>query len=381
MGLQVPDPVTPREPAPTVPDPQRPPQRRGDLPGLATQPQLLTGDRRIDQRHQRRITRDPPRRAPVHPRAVLDPAHRQSGSIRCPGQHRRRRRAAPAGAGHHRNCPPHRRPARCAPPPSTHPPPNPRLATGRTRRAGDIRPDEVDAGLVPGRRRQDRTLVRGQPRGQHQHPVLVEEPPRPPPQLLSPGRSRRPCGTPRTNRSNCAAVCTSACSSNVASGTRSATLVTARTFEYDNRPGRERRIQQRQPGQRRRHPHVLPGRARRHRTRPRQPMRTRLHPPLRPPLPPVELRDQPQPRPRRRRQPPRQRTDLRLQILQRQQHPADPPASPALPAARMQVGVEQPAGNAAAGRSATSTTDHHHHRHRRRHRRRRSPGNPSSAIP
>ena len=37
-------------------------------------------------------------------------------------------------------------------------------------------------------------------------------------------------------RSSCAAVCTSACSSRVCSSTRSATLVTARTFEYDNRP-------------------------------------------------------------------------------------------------------------------------------------------------
>ena len=40
----------------------------------------------------------------------------------------------------------------------------------------------------------------------------------------------------RTNRSNCDAVCTSACSNNVDSGTRPATLVAARTFEYDNRP-------------------------------------------------------------------------------------------------------------------------------------------------
>ena len=40
----------------------------------------------------------------------------------------------------------------------------------------------------------------------------------------------------RTSRSNCDAVCTNACSNRVDSGTRSATLVAARTFEYDNRP-------------------------------------------------------------------------------------------------------------------------------------------------
>ena len=46
VRLQVGQPVAPGERAPAVPDPQRPPQRRGDLPGLPAQSQLLTRESR-----------------------------------------------------------------------------------------------------------------------------------------------------------------------------------------------------------------------------------------------------------------------------------------------------------------------------------------------
>ena len=298
MGVQEPLAGTAGELAAAVPEPQRPPQRRRNLAGLAAQFQLLARiHRRRHPRDQRRIARQPPRRRRGQARAVLDPADRlpaSASAVRCrPAPPRRH--APPPDADRPRtnrpvrppdaifatatnasastgNWPPIARPGTptrpvlgCAPAHRSGPAPPPRRATPPPRRstgptAPACRPRRRTTG--PCAARPDRPV----------HPLGLAVPAdhllqlrrRMHQRLLQQRRLVHPVRNP---------------------GHRP-------HLRVRQRAPRERLVHQRQPGQRGRHPHVLPSHPRTHRTRPRQPMRHRPHPPLRPPLAPVELRHQ-----------------------------------------------------------------------------------------